>query len=240
MNNLSTYVEVFFTAITLVTLAFCFFIIRNAKLGDHRHHAITVLAAIMIWLTLQGFLSFMGVYSTDLDLLPPKIVAFGILPAVVGILIAFNTRNGRAIIDTLPLINLTYIHVVRLPVELVLYWLFLRGSIPVLMTFNGLNFDIVIGISAPFIAYFANGRPKVLLWWNFVSLLFLANIVLIALLSAPTPLQQLAFNQPNIAVLYFPFSWLPTFIVPVILFSHLASIRILLKSKNYSKITNKL
>jgi len=35
----------------------------------------------------------------------------------------------------------------------------------------------------------------------------------------------LAFDQPNIAVLYFPFSWLPTYVVPVVLFCHLAALR---------------
>jgi hypothetical protein len=37
-----------------------------------------------------------------------------------------------------------------------------------------------------------------------------------------------AFDQPNIAVLYFPFNWLPSCIVPLVLLSHLAAIRQLL------------
>jgi hypothetical protein len=52
----------------------------------------------------------------------------------------------------------------------------------------------------------------------------LFNIVLTAILSAPLPIQQLAFEQPNIAVLYFPFTFLPGFIVPIVLFSHLVVI----------------
>lgn len=52
-----------------------------------------------------------------------------------------------------------------------------------------------------------------------------------ALFSTPSPIQQFAFEQPNIAILNFPFSWLPTFIVPLVLFGHLASIRKLLKEK---------
>jgi len=52
----------------------------------------------------------------------------------------------------------------------------------------------------------------------------LFNIVLTAILSAPLPIQQLAFEQPNIAVMYFPFVYLPGFIVPIVLFSHLVVI----------------
>jgi hypothetical protein len=41
-------------------------------------------------------------------------------------------------------------------------------------------------------------------------------------------LQQFAITQPNIAVQYFPFNWLPSVVVPLVLFSHLASIQQLL------------
>ena len=40
---------------------------------------------------------------------------------------------------------LTLLHIVRVPVEIVLYWLFISKAIPGLMTFNGRNFDILAG-----------------------------------------------------------------------------------------------
>ncbi len=101
------------------------------------------------------------------------------------------------------------------------------------MTFEGRNFDILSGLTAPFIFYFVFikktfGR-RILLIWNFICLGLLINIVINAILSAPFQFQKFAFDQPNIAILYFPFVWLPGFIVPLILFSHLAAIRQLLK-----------
>jgi hypothetical protein len=105
------------------------------------------------------------------------------------------------------------------------------------MTFEGRNFDILAGITAPIIAYFSLKKVKlsrnVVLVWNIICLGLLINIVVNGFLSAPSPLQQLAFDQPNIAILNFPFSWLPTFIVPLVLFGHLVSIRQLLKPKIY-------
>ena len=138
--------------------------------------------------------------------------------------------SGKRLINTLSLKKLTYLHIIRIPVEIGLYYLFLEKAIPQSMTFDGQNFDVIAGITAPFVAYYSDkiGR-KGLLIWNFVCLALLLNIVVTAFLSAPSPFQQLAFDQPNIAILYFPFSWLPTFIVPVVLFAHLASIRKLLK-----------
>ena len=112
---------------------------------------------------------------------------------------------------------------------------------PEWMTFEGRNFDIIAGITAPFIAYFGLTKNKVnrqvILIWNYICLGLLINIVVNALFSVPSPIQKFAFDQPNIAILNFPFSWLPTFIVPIVLFGHLASIRQLLKH-NTKKQTN--
>jgi hypothetical protein len=103
------------------------------------------------------------------------------------------------------------------------------------MTFGGYNFDIISGVTAPIVYFLYYMKKKIskrfLLFWNFICLGLLANILIIALLSAKTPFQQLAFEQPNIGVTYFPFVWLPAVIVPIVLFSHIASIRQILKKK---------
>ena len=61
------------------------------------------------------------------------------------------------------------------------------------------------------------------------SLGLLLFIVFNGLLSAPTTLQQFAFDQPNIALAYFPYVLLPALIVPLVLFGHFVSIRQLSK-----------
>jgi len=103
------------------------------------------------------------------------------------------------------------------------------------MTFEGRNFDILSGLTAPFIYYFGfvkkSLNKKIILVWNFICLALLINIVATAILSAPFTFQKLAFDQPNVAVLYFPFVWLPCCIVPLVFFSHVASIRQLYKGE---------
>lgn len=85
-------------------------------------------------------------------------------------------------------------------------------------------------LSTTLVAYWI-GTPQnkiqknIVLYWNVIGLVFLANIVSIAILSASTPFQQFGFEQPNKAILYFPFVWLPVFIVPLVLFGHLAAIK---------------
>ena len=114
----------------------------------------------------------------------------------------------------------------RLPVELILYRLALEKKIPTLMTFEGWNFDIIIGISAGLILLYKSIQTKPITpflfrLWNLAGLSFIFIIVGLAILSSPLPIQQIAFDQPNIAVLYFPYSLLPSGIVSLAVLSHL-------------------
>ncbi len=164
---------------------------------------------LLLWLIAQALITISGIYyKTILSDLPPKIILLGIAPMMLSIIILFITCKGRNFIDSLPLKTLTWLHVVRLPVEIVLYLLFLEKTVPELMTFAGRNFDILIGISAPLVAYYgftgAQQNRKLLLFWNIAGIIFLFNIVINAILSVPGPLQQFGFEQPNIAVVQYP------------------------------------
>src|SRR5690606_19487425 len=105
--------------------------------------------------------------------------------------------------------KITWFHSIRVPVEIVLALLFHQGLILVYMTFEGANFDIFSGLTAPLVALFVFRKgivkTKLLLAWNLLCLLLLINIVTIAALALPSPMQKIAFEQPNIAVMFFPF-----------------------------------
>ncbi|MBA3987000.1 MAG: hypothetical protein H0X63_10605 [Flavobacteriales bacterium] len=235
IDNLPTYISLTFGLTTLATLFLFIWSLKNSSAETSRKKSMPVLIILIIWLAIQAILTSQNIYNTDTTSFPPKIMLFGILPTVLAVVFLFISTQGREFIDSLPLKNLTYLNVVRIPVEVVLFWLFLNAAIPELMTFEGRNFDIVAGITAPFIAYFGLTKAKlsrqVILIWNFICLALLINIVVNAFFSAPSPIQKFAFEQPNIAILNFPFSWLPTFVVPIVLFGHLTSIRQLLKQE---------
>ncbi|ACU03962.1 hypothetical protein [Pedobacter heparinus] len=236
LENLPIYIPIIFGLTTVLALLFFFWAIQKSNLQSVRQNSTKILIGLILWLAIQVVLTLQNVYSANIDFFPPTILLTEILPALFTIIGLFSTQRGLRFIDSLPLINLTYLNIVRVPVELVLFWLFLNKAVPELMTFEGRNFDILAGISAPIIAYFGLTKGKisreVILLWNFICLLLLINIVINAFLSAPSPIQKFAFEQPNIAILHFPFSWLPTFIVPIVLFGHLTSIRQLWKHKN--------
>jgi hypothetical protein len=224
MENLPLYIPVVFIAATILTLFFFYKATGNKK---------AVLYFSLLWLGLQAAIGLSGFYLAT-DVMPPR---FGLLiiPPFLFIGLCLLTKKGQAFVSSFQAKWLTLLHIVRIPVEVVLFWLFIEKYIPELMTFEGRNLDVLSGISAPLVFYFGYVQKKwgrkTLLAWNFICLALLFNIVINAMLSAPFPFQQFAFDQPNVGVLYFPFVWLPGFIVPVVLLSHLVSIRLLLKSK---------
>jgi hypothetical protein len=235
IDNLPTSISLTFGLTTIVTLLLFVWTIRNSNSEHTRKKATPIFIGMTIWLIIQAVLTLKNIYNSDTNSFPPKIILAGVLPTILTIISLFTTSKGKQFIDSLPLKNLTYLNVVRIPVEIVLFWLFLNKAIPELMTFEGRNFDILAGISAPIISYFGLTKTKLnrqtILIWNFICLGLLVNIVVNALFSTPSPIQKFAFDQPNIAILNFPFSWLPTFIVPIVLFGHLSSIRQLIKTR---------
>ncbi len=193
--------------------------------GARKVVAIAVISAVI--LTVQGPLAYSGYYLTT-NSIPPRFLSAA--PPSVLIMIAlvlFLLPKGNS-----PLKILTLLHTVRIPVEIVLWQLFIYGYVPKIMTFESINLDILSGLTAPLAAWigFRGGRVRrsFLIIWNLAALILLFNIVWHAVFSVPTPFQRYGFNQPNLGVLYFPFIWLPAFIVPAVFAAHVWSLRELL------------
>ena len=208
-------IQFIFIIITLLSLLLFYFGTGKNK---------SMVAISMIWLLILGSIA-MSHFFENTDAMPPRLI-FALL-ASGGIFIYFyKTIKANKI-------NLNYllgIHVLRIPVELLLFQLYLQNKIPILMTFKGWNYDILVGISALCILLYILLTKKemsksFMILWNILGLLFLLTIVVIAILSSPLPIQQLAFDQPNIALLQFPYIYLPTFIVPIVFKSHILALK---------------
>jgi hypothetical protein len=228
MAHISIFVIILFIVITFFTVWLFYKASGKSK---------TVLFILYAWMLLQAIVGLSGFYQTQS--VPPRFI-FLIAPGLLLIILLFLTKTGRVFIDSLQLRELTLLHTIRVFVELTLYFMFSAKLIPLLMTFEGFNFDILSGLTAPIVYYLVfiikRADKKFLLIWNFLCLALLLNIVTIALLSLPTPFQKLAFEQPNVGLAYFPFVWLPCVVVPIVLFSHLVSIRQLLTLIREDKI----
>jgi hypothetical protein len=230
IESLPGYISITFILTTFLTVGFLFYAVKQSVFDTTPARILVFLVGF--WLLFQAAFALGGTYQVITA--PPRVALFGVAPALL--LIAFYFIFARqSFIERLPLKTLTLLSVIRIPVELVLLWLFQQGTEPRAMTFEGNNFDILSGLSAPIVYFFAfrGGKTnrRLLIVWNIFALLLLFNVVIIAMLSFPGPTQQISLEQPNVGVTYFPFIWLPSVIVPIVLFSHLASLWQLLRQK---------
>lgn len=204
--------QAIFLLITLLTL-FLFYT------GTGKN--IRIVLIFIAWQILIGILSYFEVFKEKPLLFPLAIIATTLLSFLSFKMVSIEKLNTNYLLG---------IHIIRIPVELCLYQLFVKGQIPEIMTFTGWNFDILIGLSAVVILIYQSVKKKnfaksYFLFWNIIGLLFLSVIVIIAILSSPLPIQKFAFDQPNVALLEFPYSFLPTCIVPIVFISHFLLIK---------------
>lgn len=227
-------VTLMFIGITLLTLILFMRAIAKGNFQQPREAARKFSWMIFAWMVVQavlGFTEFYRVYTA----MPPNIFITGIAPAFITILVAVMMRNRRAWALSLDLESLTWFHVIRVPVEFALYLLCTYKMVAPEMTFEGRNFDIISGLTAPVVAWLVfkkniGGKPLLIIW-NFICIGLLFNIVITSVLAAPLPIQKLSFDQPNVAVFFFPFVWLPTVIVPLVLYAHIVSLIKLFSAK---------
>lgn len=171
------------------------------------------------------------------DAMPPRFVLV-LLPATIIITYGLLSKRRGWIISNKKILISTLLHTIRIPVEICLYFLFIHETIPENLTFSGRNFDIVIGSTAPVIAFLYSRKViglKALLAWNVIGLGFIFFILGDGILSSELPFQQFAFDQPNKGMTFFPFILLPAVVVPIVIYTHLSDIikiRSELKTKN--------
>lgn len=217
MNPVPVYISIVF-GLTVIAAVYLFYKATNQSKA--------FLLIVLSWILIQSLISSTGFYLNERTV-PPRFPLL-VLPPLLLIISLFVSKRGRKFIGELNMKALTFFHIIRIPVEIVLFWLFLYKTIPELMTFEGRNFDILSGITALFVWYFGFVKKKIsrsiLIAWNLLGLGLLINIVFHAIFSVQSSFQLFAFDQPNTGVLYFPFSLLPALLVPLVLFAHLASL----------------
>lgn len=199
---------------------------RRAQVSaaDARRAVGKVVVVLCAWLAIVAALATAGVLSPTAR--PPRwpllpVVAFAAL--VLASRSSLGKRELSAIPPAWPIVAQTF----RVGVELGLFALHAGGRAPEQITFEGRNFDIVIGLSAPLVGWLvATGRigARAALAWNFFGLAVLANTVVTVATSTPGPLHLGWPGAPFTAITTWPIVWLPAFLMPLAVFFHVVSI----------------
>lgn len=180
------------------------------------------------WLALGWIATASG--ATAMSTPVPGAVWFlgGSLLAMAGLALSpVGTRLGA-----LPLVALIGVQAFRVPLEVLLHSWYGQGTLPVQMTWEGQNPDIISGLMA--LAWVGAARwnpPRWTAWLTqLVGLGLLANVVRVAVTSAPLPIRQFWNDPPVLLPFHTPFMWIVSVCVAGALFAHIVTIRALLRT----------
>jgi len=188
------------------------------------------LIAFFGWLVFIYIWSRFGIFE-NFDLFPINAAPVIIIP-LITILIFTLSKTVKEILLYIPQEKIIWMQSFRFYVEVLLWALYASALLPVQMTFEGRNFDIITGVTAVLLTtrlssfMLLDKLPKVaIIIWNMIGLALLLNIVAIALLSMPTPFRYFMNEPANTIVTQFPISLLPAFLVPLAYMLHIMSLR---------------
>jgi hypothetical protein len=237
-------INLVYAELTLVTLGCvaCVFFWLNRALagrfeeGNRKRRVFGVLIALCVWLLITGMLAYGG-HLAVWNSRPPRLPTIPLL-ALVTIVLINRASIFRTLLNATPRHWPVAMQTFRIGVELAFWGLFTSGGAPQQVTFEGRNFDVIVGLTAPLIAIAItrlNLRPSVVIAWNILGVMILSNTIVTTLSSMPGPLHLNWPGIPFTAFATWPFVWVPAFLAPLGIFIHVFSIRqnaLLLRSKS--------
>lgn len=196
-------------------------IIKNSS--SPRKSIIAYIIICFIWLAYiwaiqrSGFLESLS--------FPPRVPLLIIVPAAVGIMLLIRTKTMEHIsIHTkwhIPILLQSF----RVAVELLIYGSYLIGVIPLRATFEGINYDILVGISAVpigLLAYTHKISINGLLIWNILSLMVLS----VTVFSFISSFYFTDFvSQGDYEFVKFPYVLIAAVLLPTAIFLHIFSLK---------------
>jgi len=196
-------------------------------------YAGAAMLAITAWVAVLGFLGLQCVFG-DCRSVPPRILPVVLVPVIAGFFL-LRSAGARDLLARTPPQWPIYAQSFRIVMEIILWLLFVQHRVPAIMTFEGRNADILVGLTAIPVGYFCFVRktwsPRVALWWNVAGILILLNVVVHAQLSTPSPFRVFVTDPPVTFIAYWPYILLPGFLVPLAWLLHAASLIQLRRSR---------
>lgn len=200
--------------------------IRSGVVHDSaRRHAAVAALGTGLWLALTGVAAARGWLTFDAR--PPTAMLLPSVMAALALAVGLS-RVGERLAAGLPLWVLVGVQGFRFPLELMMHRAYTEGLMPEQMSYSGLNFDIVTGVTAILVAgalLLGRAPTGLVAAWNWLGFLLLLNIMTIAVLSTPTPLRVFMNEPANVWVTHFPFVWLIAVMVATALLGHVLVFR---------------
>lgn len=192
-------------------------------------------------LFLAGLIGYLFILSFTKVLLnfgmPPRFPIFLVIPLLLFCIYFYVRNKNNEFIQSIPLHWTAFYQSFRILVEFLILYTFLKGIMPVEATFEGYNFDIIMGISAipiGLLIYKTGRKYKTFLRvWNIAGIFMVLFVAFIVATSSYQP-QIWGYTGPSVKkeFLQLPYLLLAGFLAPSAIFIHLISL-IQLNKKNH-------
>ncbi|MDP3725442.1 MAG: hypothetical protein Q8R20_03180 [Nanoarchaeota archaeon] len=196
-------------------------------------YSFSAATVLFLWFFAVTFLSKTRFFAIN-PLVAPNIM-LGFLVLFMFLQKAYASKRIRTITDVIPQHWLIGIQTYRV-VGVNFLFLYQAGVLPAAFAFPSGYGDILVGVTAPFIAYFCfKKKPfarRVAIAWNILGILDLVMALGIGTLGFPRPLQMLPLTPSTEPLSLHPLALIPLFAVPLALMLHLFSLRTLVKRSN--------
>jgi hypothetical protein len=192
-----------------------------------KRSAIIALSLLTGWLIYAGALGYAGVVRGQSFGIPGIVVLLAPIFVFVAVVLV-RSPAGRDIALLIPLPLLIALQSFRVGVEFTLHKLWEAGAVPALLTLSGGNIEILIGLSAPGIAWLSRKGDighRIALGWSVIGLLSLVNVASRSVLTSPGPLSWIHSEVPNVAMGMFPYTFIPGFMAPLAVMLHVLALR---------------
>ncbi|HYH80305.1 MAG TPA: hypothetical protein VEX86_10920 [Longimicrobium sp.] len=220
-----------FAALALVVAAafplLLFRAARTAGDADAGKRGVRAAALTALWLAATFAAGASG--RLRFDTMPPTMMVFLVIAWALALYVALS-RTGLALAEGVPLALLVGVQAFRLPLELLMHRAADEGLMPAQMSFSGRNFDIVTGTTALLLGValwvWRERVPlRLVAAWNVMGTLLLANVLVVAMLSAPTPFRVFMNEPANTWITAAPWIWLPAVFVVAAIAGHVIVFR---------------
>jgi hypothetical protein len=195
-------------------------------------------AILAAWLLYAGLLGVGGVVRGQWLGIPGVFVLLAPVFAFVAVVLV-RSPVGRALALSIPLPLIIGLQTFRVGVELMIHKLWELGTVPMLLTLNGGNVEILVGVSAPAVAWISRKGPagrRLTLIWSAFGLLSLINVASRAVLTSPGLLQWIHSEVPNLAMGVFPFTYIPGFMAPLAVMLHVLAFKALAAARAHHRV----
>jgi len=210
-------------AFVLIVLGLCALFVWTVQQATSTRTARRVAAGTALWLVLTGIVNGTGVLAAS----PVFIVGFMVVCNLLALAVALSPL-GDAIARWAPLWALVGVQAFRVPLEVVLHDWAMAGSIPLQMSWEGDNIDVISGIVAAVggLALWRGWAGQRTAWVvTLIGLGLLGNVAQVAIRSTPGPALSYPATPPLLLAFSFPHGWIVPFCVSGALLAHVVALR---------------